>query len=296
MYGEIDQERDDRRRQAVPSEAPEHEAGEGIGGHNNIRTGDRGPNSGGRNAGAAASAAVDRARMAQHAERPTPGHRRVGKLACVTRPGQWSSRGPSRLTKSYRWTCAPRALSRRPRSAAATSWPEPKLAEMTTTVGGATRSLPYSKCYLCGSRQATTKNVVATWRSCEIRTAYPGSLARLTERSRWLGERGTVGMTWAVGWMLLKLRVFSGLSRSSLRAYETGLVGSDDQLRAIPRAELHQQPANVGFCCGQADMQLFGDLGVGSGRRPPGSALRARVRWCQVTGSAGAATGCRTNS
>ena len=47
------------------------------------------------------------------------------------------------------------------------------------------------------------------------------------------------------------------------RADEAGVVGGDDELGAVARAEFHQQAADVGLGGRQADMQMGRDLGVG---------------------------------
>ena len=58
---------------------------------------------------------------------------------------------------------------------------------------------------------------------------------------------------------------FAGLGPAG--ADQVGLVGEDDQLGAVPRAELGHRPGGVGLDGGQADVVLPGDLRVGQPRR-----------------------------
>ena len=57
------------------------------------------------------------------------------------------------------------------------------------------------------------------------------------------------------------------------RAHEAGVVGGDDELGAVARAQLREQAADVGLGRGQADVQVGCDLGVGQAEPDQGQDL-----------------------
>ena len=55
----------------------------------------------------------------------------------------------------------------------------------------------------------------------------------------------------------------SALGHRFRAADHAGVVGGDDELGAVARTQLHEQPADVGLGGGQADLQVGCGLGVG---------------------------------
>jgi hypothetical protein len=68
------------------------------------------------------------------------------------------------------------------------------------------------------------------------------------------------------------------MGRPSAGADEAGFVGDDDELCAVTCVELRQQAADVGLRGGMADVEAFGDLGVGQAAGDEGQHLRSSSR------------------
>lgn len=85
----------------------------------------------------------------------------------------------------------------------------------------------------------------------------------MSRRRGWLGTRSRCGLG--------EITRYPGRrSGRPGRPDQAGAVGGDDELGTVTCAELHEQPADVSFRRGQADVHVGCDLGVGQAESDQG--------------------------